>query len=85
MDPMPTTETVTPTLPLPDTTEPLTHSDRCDSCAAQGMVRVTTLSGSLVFCSHHYNKNELALVPVAVLVEDFRDQLLNVKPSPAAY
>jgi hypothetical protein len=30
--------------------------DRCDSCAAEALVRVTGLSGELNFCGHHYNK-----------------------------
>jgi hypothetical protein len=30
--------------------------DRCDSCAAEALVRVTGLSGELTFCGHHYNK-----------------------------
>jgi hypothetical protein len=31
-------------------------TDRCDSCAAEALVRVTGLSGDLMFCGHHYNK-----------------------------
>ena len=31
-------------------------TDRCDSCAAEALVRVTGLSGDLIFCGHHYNK-----------------------------
>ena len=30
--------------------------DRCDSCAAQALVKVTGLTGDLMFCGHHYNK-----------------------------
>ena len=30
--------------------------DRCDSCAAEALVKVTGLSGELMFCGHHYNK-----------------------------
>lgn len=33
----------------------LTLNDRCDSCSAAALVRVTGLSGSLDFCGHHYN------------------------------
>jgi hypothetical protein len=34
----------------------LKATDRCDSCAAEALVRVTGLSGELTFCGHHYNK-----------------------------
>jgi hypothetical protein len=36
----------------------LTANDRCDAkeCGAQSYVKVTGVSGSLLFCSHHYNK-----------------------------
>lgn len=34
----------------------LTANDRCDSCGAQGYVKVTGVTGDLVFCSHHYNE-----------------------------
>jgi hypothetical protein len=31
-------------------------TDRCDSCAAEALVKVTGISGELLFCGHHYNK-----------------------------
>jgi hypothetical protein len=35
----------------------LTAQDRCDAgCGAQAYVKVTGVSGQLLFCSHHYNK-----------------------------
>ena len=34
-----------------------TALDRCDSCAAKALVRVTGITGDLMFCGHHYNKN----------------------------
>jgi hypothetical protein len=34
----------------------LKPTDRCDSCAAEALVKVTGLSGELMFCGHHYNK-----------------------------
>jgi hypothetical protein len=34
----------------------LSPLDRCDSCAAEALVKVTGLSGELTFCGHHYNK-----------------------------
>lgn len=35
----------------------LTASDRCDAdCSAQAYVKVTGVTGELMFCSHHYDK-----------------------------
>jgi hypothetical protein len=34
----------------------LSPLDRCDSCAAEALVKVTGLTGELMFCGHHYNK-----------------------------
>jgi hypothetical protein len=34
----------------------LAVSDRCDSCNAQALVKVTGVTGELFFCGHHYNK-----------------------------
>lgn len=34
----------------------LNAKDRCDSCAAEALVKVTGISGDLMFCGHHYNK-----------------------------
>ena len=34
----------------------LKATDRCDSCAAEALVKVTGLNGDLMFCGHHYNK-----------------------------
>jgi len=34
----------------------LKATDRCDSCAAEALVRVSGISGDLMFCGHHYNK-----------------------------
>lgn len=33
----------------------LTPLDRCDSCNAEALVRVTGVTGELYFCGHHYN------------------------------
>ncbi len=30
--------------------------DRCDSCSAEALVKVTGINGDLMFCGHHYNK-----------------------------
>ena len=34
----------------------LKATDRCDSCAAEALVKVTGLTGDLMFCGHHYNR-----------------------------
>jgi len=34
----------------------LKATDRCDSCAAEALVKVTGITGELMFCGHHYNK-----------------------------
>ena len=34
----------------------LSAMDRCDSCSAEAIVKVTGLTGDLMFCGHHYNK-----------------------------
>jgi hypothetical protein len=34
----------------------LKATDRCDSCTSEALVKVTGLSGDLMFCGHHYNK-----------------------------
>ena len=36
----------------------LTLNDRCDSCGAAALVKVSGVSGELMFCGHHYNKHE---------------------------
>lgn len=38
----------------------LTLNDRCDSCGAAALVKVSGVSGKLYFCGHHYNKYENA-------------------------
>lgn len=34
----------------------LTSFDRCDRCNADALVKVTGITGELLFCGHHYNK-----------------------------
>lgn len=34
----------------------LTAHDRCDRCGAQAYVKVSGVSGDLMFCSHHFTK-----------------------------
>jgi hypothetical protein len=34
----------------------LKATDRCDSCAAEALVKISGINGDLMFCGHHYNK-----------------------------
>ena len=54
-------------------------SNRCDSCHAEALVLVKGVTGELMFCGHHYNKNESALVNFAYEVIDERDKLIQNK------
>lgn len=53
----------------------LNAKDRCDSCNAQALVWVNLLSGDLMFCGHHYAKNEEALKPYVIEVVDERSKI----------
>jgi hypothetical protein len=59
----------------------LKASDRCDSCAAEALVKVTGLSGDLMFCGHHYNKimdnpeGYKKMISFALTVLDEREKL----------
>ena len=54
--------------------------DRCDSCGAQAYVMVKGVNGELLFCSHHYNKNKIALKEFAYEIIDEREKLIQNKP-----
>ena len=55
----------------------LTALDRCDSgkCGAAAKVLVKGLEGELLFCGHHYHKNESKLSSWAYEVVDERHLL----------
>jgi hypothetical protein len=53
--------------------------DRCDRCQAEALVLVKGVGGELLFCGHHYKKNEEALVKFAYEVVDERDKLIENK------
>ena len=58
---------------LDETVEPefyLTALDRCDTCNAQAYYLVGFLVGELLFCRHHYLKNETKLVKESFKVID---------------
>lgn len=66
-------------------TSKLTAADRCDvgRCPAQAFVEVQFSTGTLLFCSHHYNKMEAALFEWAIDIYDER-HLINAKPDSSA-
>jgi hypothetical protein len=53
----------------------LDATHRCDACQAQAYVKVETTLGTFEFCKHHYEKNELALMPITVGFLDERWRL----------
>jgi len=63
----------------------LKATDRCDSCAAEALVKVTGLTGDLMFCGHHYNKimdnaeGYKKIMAFALTVVDERDKLIENK------
>ncbi len=63
----------------------LTASDRCDSCAAEALVKVTGLNGDLMFCGHHYNKiidnpeGYKKIMSFMITIIDERDKLIENK------
>jgi hypothetical protein len=57
----------------------LKATDRCDSCNAQAYVVVKGVGGELMFCAHHYKKNEIKLKEYAFEIIDERDKLTKNK------
>jgi hypothetical protein len=59
----------------------LKATDRCDSCSSEALVKVTGLSGDLMFCGHHYNKimnNAVGyekMMSFAITIVDEREKL----------
>lgn len=57
--------------------------DRCDSCNAEALVRISGISGQLFFCGHHYNsimdnKDGYAkMMSFMIEVVDERDKLIE--------
>ncbi|MEO5499118.1 MAG: hypothetical protein ABIR46_01300 [Candidatus Saccharimonadales bacterium] len=53
------------------TSGPLTATDRCDRCGAQGYLRVELQTGGeLIFCVHHAREHGDKLREIAVTVHD---------------
>ena len=69
----------------------LKATDRCDSCAAEALVKVTGLSGDLIFCGHHYNKimdnpeGYKKMMSFALTIIDERDKLVENKAKGESY
>jgi hypothetical protein len=69
----------------------LKATDRCDSCAAEALVKVTGLSGDLMFCGHHYNKimdntkGYEKMMSFALTIVDERDKLIENKAKGQSY
>lgn len=61
----------------------LRATDRCDSCAAEALVKVTGITGELMFCGHHYNKiidnpeGYAKMMSFMLTIIDERDKLIN--------
>jgi hypothetical protein len=61
----------------------LKATDRCDACAAEALVKVTGISGDLLFCGHHYNKimenpeSYKKMMAFMISVIDERDKLVK--------
>lgn len=59
----------------------LKATDRCDSCSSEALVRVTGLTGDLMFCGHHYNNimedgvGYKKMMAFAITVVDEREKL----------
>ena len=59
-------------------TEPeLLATDRCDRCGSQAQVRVTMLTGMLLFCGHHARRHSSALSNQAVTIYDPNDSRVS--------
>ena len=63
--------TIAPSKPV----ERLTALDRCDRCRAQAYVEVTTRSGELLFCAHHFGRYEDIVTAAGYDVHDERHKL----------
>jgi hypothetical protein len=53
----------------------LMNNDRCDSCGSQAYVWVNGVNGDLLFCGHHFAKNEVKLRAYAFEIIDERHKL----------
>jgi NADH dehydrogenase FAD-containing subunit len=56
-------------------TDQLNAHDRCDRCNSQAYVWVNGVTGDLLFCAHHFAKNEEKLRAYAFEIVDERHKL----------
>jgi hypothetical protein len=56
-------------------TDQLNATDRCDACQSQAYVWLNGVSGDLLFCGHHFVKNEVKLRAYAFEIIDERHKL----------
>ena len=59
--------------PVDETNEPewvMDANDRCDACQAQAYYLVKMIEGQLMFCRHHFLKNEDKLTKVSYEIID---------------
>ena len=61
----------------------LSVQDRCDRCGSQAWVLVKGMNGELLFCGHHYTKNESALFQWSYDIIDERE-FINKKSESSA-
>jgi len=50
-------------------------ADRCDRCGAQAFILATGVSGELMFCGHHYHKDEYAITQWAYKIVNELDTI----------
>jgi|LakMenE18May11ns_1017448.scaffolds.fasta_scaffold9058476_2 hypothetical protein len=65
-------------------TDQLNSQDRCDSCQAQAYVWVEGVNGDLLFCGHHFSKNEEKIRAYSFDIVDERHKLEVKRESSAA-
>ena len=56
----------------------LSPHDRCDRCSAEALVKVTGISGDLLFCGHHAKEYAEKLKPVVKVIQDETAKLTAV-------
>jgi NADH dehydrogenase FAD-containing subunit len=56
-------------------TDQLNAHDRCDRCSSQAYVWINGVNGDLLFCGHHFAKNEEKLRAYAFEIIDERHKL----------
>lgn len=69
----------------------LSPVDRCDKCSAEALVKVSGISGELLFCGHHYNgimnspEGYKKMMSFALTILDEREKLVENKAKGDSY